>query len=310
MAAVLAATVANRWFVHRRGLVLRLLTAASATGQLAFLPLLAWLVVERGWRWASLTVAVAALLVVPLVLALMRNRPRDVGLRAYGATAADEPLVAIGSPLLAALNGLRLGVQSRNFWYLSGSFFIGGASTNGLIGTHMIPASMDHGMAEVAAASLLTIIGVFDIVVTTGSGWLTDRWDLRRLLFVYYGLRGLSLLYLPAASGAPRFGLILFVVFYGLDWVATVPPTIALTADNLGKANAAIVFGWIFAAHQVGAASAAGAIRTWTGDYRLAFVGAGLLCLVAAGMVLQIGRRPGTHRPPMLPLQPEEAGMG
>jgi predicted MFS family arabinose efflux permease len=205
-----------------------------------------------------------------------------------------------------------LGVQSRNFWYLSGSFFICGASTNGLIGTHMIPASMDHGMAEVAAASLLAVIGVFDIVGTTVSGWLTDRWDPRRLLFVYYGLRGLSLLYLPAAFGAPRFGLILFVVFYGLDWVATVPPTIALTADTFGKANAAIVFGWIFAAHQVGAASAAsaaGVIRTWTGDYRLAFVGAGVLCLGAAVMVLRIGHRTGVNLPPVLPMQPDAAGV-
>ncbi len=259
MASVLAATVANRWFVARRGLVLGALTAASATGQLVFLPLLAWLAVNFGWRWASLTVAGGALLVTPLVAVFMRNRPGDVGLDAYGATEAEVPMVSTGSPLTAAFRGFHLASRSRDFWLLAGSFFICGASTNGLIGTHLIPASIDHGMPEVAAASLLATIGIFDVIGTTASGWLTDRWDSRRLLFVYYGLRGLSLLYLPAAFGSPHFGLILFILFYGLDWVATVPPTVALTADAFGKANVGIVFGWIFAAHQLGAATAASA---------------------------------------------------
>jgi MFS family permease len=293
MASVLAATVANRWFVTRRGMVLGMLTAASATGQLVFLPLLAWLTVHLGWRWAALIVAGGALLVTPLVAILMRNRPADVGLHAYGATDADVPPGSTGSPIAAAFRGLRLGVHSRDFWLLAGSLFICGASTNGLIGTHLIPAAMDHGMAEVAAASLLATIGIFDIVGTTISGWLTDRWDSRRLLFAYYGLRGVSLLYLPLAFNSPHFGLLFFILFYGLDWVATVPPTVALTADIFGKRNVGVVFGWVFASHQLGAAaaaSAAGATRTWFGDYRPAFIGAGLLCLLAAGLALAIGR--------------------
>jgi sugar phosphate permease len=320
MATVLAATVANRWFVARRGTVMGVLTAASATGQLAFLPLLAWLATNPGWRVAALTVAAAALLVVPLVLLFLRDRPVDVGLRAYGATEMDPPgtggrldapVAAAGGPIAAAFRGLGLGARSRDFWLLAGTFFICGASTNGLIGTHLIPAGIDHGMAEVAAAGLLATIGVFDIVGTTASGWLTDRWDPRRLLFVYYGLRGLSLLYLPLAFDAPRFGLILFIVFYGLDWVATVPPTVALTADVFGRQNVGIVYGWIFAAHQLGAAgaaSAAGTIRTWYGDYQPAFWGAGLLCLGAAAMSLAIGRRgeapagPGPMLEPGMPL--------
>ncbi|GAC1510558.1 MAG: MFS transporter [Chloroflexota bacterium] len=293
MATVLAATVANRWFVKRRGLVLGVLTASSATGQLIFLPLLAWLAVTYGWRWAALAVASAALLVLPLVALLMRDRPADIGLNAYGATETDARASQSGNPIAAALNGLRLGARSRDFWFLAGSFFICGASTNGLIGTHLIPASMDHGIPEVQAAGLLAIIGVFDIVGTTASGWLTDRLDSRWLLFWYYGLRGLSLLFLPYAFGSHQFGLMLFVVFYGLDWVATVPPTVALTADLFSKQNAGIVFGWIFASHQLGAATAAyaaGALRTWFNDYQLAFMTAGLLCLLAAGLVLRIGR--------------------
>ena len=304
MASVLAATVANRWFVARRGVVLGALTAASATGQLVFLPLLAWLADTIGWRAASLTVAAAALGVVPLVRRFMQSRPEDVGARAFGATEMDAPVAVTGSPLANAFRGLGMGSRSPDFWLLAGSFFICGASTNGLIGTHLIPASIDHGMAAVAAASLLALIGIFDVVGTMLSGWLTDRWDARRLLFAYYGLRGLSLLYLPAAFDAPRFGLILFIVFYGLDWVATVPPTVALTADVFGKANVGIVYGWIFAAHQLGAASAAsaaGAIRTWTGDYALAFFAAGLLCLGAAAMVLRIGREPALPVPSAAP---------
>jgi len=198
-------------------------------------------------------------------------------------------------------------LQSRDFWLLAGSFFICGAGTNGLIGTHLIPAGIDHGMAEVAAASLLATIGIFDVIGTTLSGWLTDRWDSRYLLFAYYGLRGLSLLYLPFAFDSPNFGLILFIVFYGLDWVATVPPTIALTADAFGKARAPIVFGWIFAAHQLGAASAAsaaGITRTLFGDYQPAFIGAGLLSLLAAMMVLRIGQGAAAEPVPSRPLEP------
>jgi len=307
MASVLAATVASRWFVQRRGLVLGALTAAGATGQLIFLPGLGWLAQNVGWRQAAIAVAVAALTVVPLVAIFMRNRPSDVGLSAYGATEADTAPTTTGSPIANAFRGLRLGVRSRDFWLLAGSFFICGASTNGLIGTHLIPASIDHGMAEVTAASLLAVIGVFDVVGTLVSGYLTDRFDSRRLLFAYYGLRGLSLLALPYVFGSPQFGLILFIVFYGLDWVATVPPTVHLARRVFGQQNFAIVYGWIFAAHQLGAASiafAAGAVRTFFGDYQLAFMTSGLLCLVAAGLVLRIAReRPG-------PVVIREPGIG
>ena len=298
MASVLAATVAGRWFVHRRGLVLGALTAAGATGQLIFLPWLGWLAQNPGWRLASIAVAAAALAVMPIVAIFLRNRPSDLGLRAYGATEADSAPATGGSPIMNAFRGLRLGVRSRDFWLLGGSFFICGASTNGLIGTHLIPASIDHGMTEVTAASLLAVIGVFDVLGTLASGYLTDRFDSRWLLFFYYGLRGLSLLLLPYVFGSPAFALILFIVFYGLDWVATVPPTVQIARRVFGAQNFAIVYGWIFAAHQIGAASiafAAGAVRTVFGDYQIAFMSSGLLCLVAAGLVLRIAQgRTGT----------------
>src|SRR6266849_3395119 len=235
MASVLAATVAGRWFVHRRGLVLGALTAAGATGQLIFLPALGWMAQYLGWRVAAVSVGLAALAVVPVVAIFLRNRPSDLGLRAYGATEADNVPLATGSPIVNAFRGLKVGVRSRDFWLLAGSFFICGASTNGLIGTHLIPASMDHGMAEVTAASLLAVIGVFDVIGTLASGYLTDRFDSRWLLFFYYGLRGLSLLLLPYVFGSAYFGLILFIVFYGLDWVATVPPTVQLARKIFGR---------------------------------------------------------------------------
>ncbi len=308
MATVFAATVANRWFVRRRGLVVGLLTAASATGQLILLPFLGWLVEERGWRYVSLTVAISTLAVVPLVLLFLRERPEDVGLRALGATESDTPPAARGNPIVTAFRGLTMASHNRNFWLLAGTFFICGASTNGLIGTHLIPASVDHGMAVVTAASFLAVIGIFDIVGTTLSGWLTDRFDSRRLLFAYYGLRGLSLLYLPLAFNSPSFGLILFIVFYGLDWVATVPPTIALATQTFGRREGPVVYGWIFTAHQLGAASvasAAGIIRTTTGSYQLAFLASGALCLVAAGLCLLMRRTGGAESgSPLLPETP------
>jgi sugar phosphate permease len=293
MAGVLATTVANRWFVARRGLVTGLLTAAGATGQLAFLPGLATLAVNWGWRSASLAIAIAVLAAVPAVALLMRDSPRALGLRPYGATGPDTPEPAPGNPFSAAASGLTRSLRHGDFWLLAGSFFICGASTNGLIGTHLIPAAVDHGIPEVTAASMLALIGVFDVVGTTVSGYLTDRFDPRWLLFWYYTLRGLSLLLLPFALGSTYLSLIVFIVFYGLDWVATVPPTISLCGGVLGRANGAIVFGWVFASHQLGAAfaaSAAGGLRTWLGDYQVAFISAGLLCLVASGLVIRIGR--------------------
>lgn len=311
LASVFAATVANRWFVERRGLVTGVLTAASATGQLAFLPLLAGLVSSSGWRSASVAVAVAAFLAVPLVLVFLRNRPEDVGTRAYGVPddAPPEPAAAPGNPVATAFAGLRLAAGSGRFWLLATSFFVCGASTNGLIGTHFIPAAMDHGMTEVAAASLLATIGVFDIIGTTASGYLTDRFDPRVLLAWYYALRGLSLLALPTVLETRSFPLLLFIAFYGLDWVATVPPTVALCADVARPERTSVVFGWVFASHQIGAAVAAylaGLARTALGTYSPAFVTAGCLCAGAAALAWSVGR---SRRRPVLPVVPEAAPL-
>jgi MFS family permease len=288
----LAATVANRWFDKRRGLVTGLLTASNASGQLVFLPSLAWLASTYGWRAASLAVSSVAIgIVLPIVALVVRDRPQSIGLQPYGAVEDTPAPPRSVQPFRPAIDGLKLGLRSRNFWLLSASFFVCGASTNGLIGTHMIPAAHDHGMSEVAGATLLAIIGVFDMVGTVASGWLTDRMDPRVLLFWYYGLRGLSLLALPYAFDSPHAGLLVFAIFYGLDWVATVPPTVALTADTFGRERVGVVFGWIFASHQFGAAFAAwaaGATRAWTGGYATAFLVAGGICLIASALVLRI----------------------
>ncbi|MDR3461250.1 MAG: MFS transporter [Beijerinckiaceae bacterium] len=292
VALVLGATVANRWFAHRRGLVLGLLTASSATGQLVFLPLLASLSDNFGWRSVSFTVALVALALVPLVAFLVRDRPSDMGLPAYGATSVETGVVHLQNPAKRALLALRDGAKTRDFWLLAGSFFVCGASTNGLIGTHLIPACIDHGIPEVRAAGLLAVMGFFDFFGTTGSGWLSDRIDSRVLLFWYYGLRGLSLIFLPYAFDYHFYGLSLFAVFYGLDWIATVPPTVRLAEKAFGKDNAALMFGWIVTAHQVGAAFAAwlaGLLRTTTGDYFGAFLLAGGMCLAASVLVMFIG---------------------
>ena len=295
MSGWLSATVSTRWFVKRRGVVVGALTAAGATGQLIFLPMLARIVESVGWRPAVALVAVTTALIVPLVALLMRNSPADRGLLPYGATsAADVPAARpqTANPFTAAIETLVTSVRDRNFRFLAASFFICGASTNGLIGTHLIPMAHDHGLTEVTAASLLALIGVFDII-TMGSGWLSDRYDNRRLLWWYYSLRGLSLLFLPFAFAAGVPGLALFVVFYGLDWVATVPPTVRLTGDLFGVQRVGTVFAWMLASHQLGAAIAAyaaGAMRTSLGDYRLTFLIAGALCLVAGMLVMQINR--------------------
>ncbi len=304
MASVLAATVTNRWFVKKRGLMMGLLSASSATGQIQFLPLLAFLATNAGWRSAALTVAAVALVLIPLVLLLMKNRPEDIGLTRYGARESDPSVQQSGNPLAVSFRGLRIGMRSGDFWLLAGSFFVCGASTNGLIGTHLIPAAMDHGMSEVAAASMLATMGVFDIFGTTLSGWLTDRLDSRWLLCWYYALRGFSLFVLPFALGSPGVALAVFVVFYGLDWVATVPPTASLSTDVFGPQTGSIVYGWIFASHQFGAAFAAygaGLIRTTTGDYRPAFFTAGVMCVFAASIVLRVkprSRRQHSHDAP------------
>ncbi|HET9625294.1 MAG TPA: MFS transporter [Kofleriaceae bacterium] len=292
-ASVLGATIAQRWFVARRGLVMGLLTASSATGQLVFLPVMATFVESDGWRPLTRAIAIAVLALVPIVMFILRDHPDDVGLRPYGADPdAPVPPRPAGNPLALALGALGRATKHRDFWLLAVSFFVCGATTNGLIGTHLVPACMDHGIPEVRAAKLIATMGIFDLFGTTASGWLTDRHDARRLLFVYYGLRGLALIYLPIAFGVEVLGLPAFAVFYGLDWIATVPPTLRLTVDAVGPVDGPIVFGWLFTAHQLGAgagALAAGVIRTQTGAYTPAWLGAGLICLVAAVIVLRIG---------------------
>ena len=289
---VLAAVVATRWFVARRGLVLGALSAANATGQLVFLPMLARVVEAQGWRSAAVIVAAAAAAVFLVVLVLMRDRPEDLGLRPYGLPPGTETAPAQALSPMAALS---VAVRSPAFWVLAGTFFVCGASTNGLIGTHLIAACHDHGIAEVRSAQLLAVMGIFDIVGTTASGWLSDRYSSRHLLFGYYTLRGLSLLYLPytlRTGEAASLGM--FAVFYGLDWIATVPPTVKLTSQAFGRENTGVIYGWIGASHQLGASLAAfgaGAIRTVSGAYEPAFWIAGILCVLAGTAFLTVGRR-------------------
>nr|WP_246259178.1 MFS transporter [Streptomyces typhae] len=292
MALAFSATVTNRWFVRRRGLVTGILTAAGASGQLVFLPLCAWIVDEHGWRPASVTVALAALVVVPFVWLLLRDHPADVGLAPYGGEYVPKPEPARG----AARRTVRVlldAARTGPFWLLAGSFAICGASTNGLIRTHFVPSAHDHGMQITAAASLLAVIGVFDVVGTIASGWLTDRFEARRLLAVYYALRGVSLLFLPMLlAPTVHIPMIFFIVFYGLDWVATVPPTLALCREHYG-ADSAIVFGWVLASHQVGAAVVAflgGVARDVFGSYDVVWYASGALCAAAALMALVIRR--------------------
>lgn len=297
-AMVLGATIATRWFVARRGLVMGMLAASTATGQLVFLPLLAGMTDAMGWRAAALLVCGALGIAAIAVLALMRDRPGDMGLAPYGGAEADAPAAppaSLGALLLNPLRVLRDVSGDGVFWILFFSFFICGASTNGLVQTHFIAMCGDYGLAAVGAASMLAMMGLFDFAGTLGSGWLSDRFDNRWLLFVYYGLRGLSLLYLPF-SDFSLYSLSIFAAFYGLDWVATVPPTVKLTAQRFGAERTNIVFGWIFMGHQLGAASAAmggGLSRTLWQSYMPAFIGAGLLCLGAALLVLMIGRGAG-----------------
>jgi MFS family permease len=294
-ATVLGATVVQRWFVSRRGLVMGALTASAATGQLVFLPIMASHVASDGWQSVVLVISLCMFAIIPIVGLVVRDRPADIGVLPYGADPVNPPppTAVAGNPFANAISALRRATHHRDFWLLSASFFVCGASTNGLIGTHLVPACMDHGIPEVRAAGLLATMGVFDLVGTTASGWLTDRYDSRKLLAMYYGMRGLALLYLPLAFGADVFGLPAFAVFYGLDWIATVAPTLRLTVDAVGPVDGPIVFGWIFTVHQFGAgfgALAAGVVRTEVNTYTPAWVGAGSICLIAAIVVLRIGR--------------------
>ena len=284
---VLAAVVANRWFEARRGLVVGALSAANATGQLIFLPALAQLATTQGWRSAVMLVSTAAAGVALIAWILLRDRPEDLGLKAFGwrSEMAHRSTAAPLRPIAA----LSWAVKQRPFWILAGSFFVCGASTNGLVGTHLIPACHDYGIAEVKAAGLLAVMGVFDIFGTTASGWLTDRFPSRYLLFGYYALRGLSLLVLPFTLASGDKALAGFAIFYGLDWVATIPPTVRLTSDTFGAENTGVIYGWIGAAHQLGASFAAitaGTIRTEFGKYDAAFWLSGGLCLLTAFVFL------------------------
>jgi predicted MFS family arabinose efflux permease len=298
VALVFGAIVANRWFVARRGLVVGILGAAWATGQLIFLPLLAALVDAFGWRAASLAVAGVCLALLPAVAAVLRDRPEDVGLLPYGGAEQQLTTEAPASARAAvgyAVTVLRDASRTRAFLLLAGTFFVCGWTTNGIISSHFVPAAHDHGMPATTAAGLLAVVGVFDIVGTIGSGWLTDRVDPRLLLAAYYGLRGLALLAVPALLGpSVEPPMLVVVALFGLDWVATVPPTVVLCRAAFGPDRGGIVFGWVFAAHMVGAGVAAavsGALRSSSGDYTSAWLLAGALAVTAAAASLLLPRQ-------------------
>ncbi|RXZ81641.1 MFS transporter [Paenibacillaceae bacterium] len=291
---VLGITIANRWFNKHKGLVIGLLTAGAATGQLLFLPLLAKATDALGWRFAIYLIMGALVLLIPVIAIGMREHPSTIGLAVLGEDKVVQPKPFIGNLFTTPFVVLGSAAKSGTFWLLAGTFFLCGFSTNGLIGTHLIPACGDFGIPIVIAAGLLALMGLFDLVGTTMSGWLTDRFDSRWLLFWYYGLRGLSLIFLPYALGLGYTQLLIFSVFYGLDWIATVPPTAKLSSDAFGKEKAGMIFGWIFVAHQAGAAVAAygaGVVRELLGSYTTAFVAAGFLCLLAALLSLRIRKQ-------------------
>ena len=288
-----AAYIAGRWFRAREGLVVGLLTAAAAAGQLVFLPAMAFLVTHSGWRMMSLILAGTVIIFLPVPALLMRDRPEDVDLRPYGDSGALRTDAAPpGNPVAVAFRALAVGARSRDFWLIAGGYFVCGATTNGLIGTHLIAACVDHGLSQVAGAGLLAATGVFAVLGGTIAGWLSDRWDNRLLLFAYYGLRGLSLLYLPFAFDMSVYGLPVFSVVYGLDWIASAPPTVRLLTGVVGVERIGIMVAWITVIHQIGSASAAylaGVLRFAFGTYLEAFILSGILLVIAAIMVLFVG---------------------
>lgn len=293
IAPVLGATVVNRWFATRRGLMIGLLTASTATGSLLFLPAMAWLTRNGAWTPVALAVGLAAAALIPVVWLLMPDGPAAIGAERYGEAPGTPPPAENRRGAMLAITTLAEGMRSRAFWLLFGTFFVCGLTTNGLVGTHLIAYCGDNGISPVQAAGLLSLMGLFDLIGTTASGWLTDRYDPRKLLFVYYALRGLSLMALPALDFQPT-GLLLFAVFYGLDWIATVPPTVALATRHFGEAKAPIIFGWVMTGHQIGAAVAAfgaGLIREQTGSYLLAFAIAGAFGVLAAFAAMGLGHK-------------------
>jgi MFS family permease len=294
LALVFASLVANRWFVARRGLVTGIFSAAYATGQLIFLPALTSVIMTSGWRASSLIVAAFAAAVIPVFAIFFRNSPEEVGVLPYG---GEHEVSAGGAAPKTAKATIKVLIEASKkpaFWILAGTFFVCGWTTNGLIGAHFIPAAHDHGMPAGTAAGLLAVVGIFDFVGTIASGWLTDRVNAIILLVFYYGLRGLALLSVPFVLGpSVEPPLLFFIVFYGLDWIATVPPTIELCRKYFGRAQSPSVYGWVFASHMIGAAIAAsfaGAIRETQGSYFIAWLTAAVLCLVAAGSVLLLRR--------------------
>ena len=315
MALVFVSTIVSTWFVTRRGLISGILSSGQAAGQLVFLPVISNLILVSGWREATFVVASVSLVAAPIVFALLWNSPAERGRLAYGADGANPERVTVKqarldrrvaakqgpNPARNALTVLRQASRVPSFWALVIGFAICGVSTNGLVGAHFIPAAHDHGMSETVAAGLLAAVGVFDIIGTVLSGWLTDRVNPRILLAIYYGGRGLSLLALPALlTATPEPPLVLFIVFYGLDWVATVPPTMALCREVFGEKNATIVFGWVFASHQVGASIAtvlAGVVHDATGEYTIAWFSAAAMCAIAAAVSLGVKRMPTAEKP-------------
>jgi MFS family permease len=285
---VLGPAVANRWFVARRGLVIGIFGASLSAGQLVFVPALMAVVLTVGWRWSSVALGLMALVAIIPVLLFLRDDPADMGLAPYGATTGQGATRPTVDP-----NVMQRAVKAPEFWLLAATFFVCGATSNGLIGTHLIPHAADHGIPQATAAGMLALMGAMNFVGTIASGWLTDKYDPRKLLCIYYGFRGLSLFLLPYVSGV--FGLSVFAIMFGLDYIATVPPTTALVADTFGRRNVGTVYGWVFCSHQVGAALAAwlgGVTRDMFGDYLLAFLVAGAIAMIAALLSLQIRHTP------------------
>ncbi|MGF6492130.1 putative MFS family arabinose efflux permease [Luteibacter sp. 621] len=289
LAGVLGAAVVNRWFATRQGLMIGILSASTATGSLIFLPFLAWLSRNAQWQPVAIAVSAASLAMVPVVYFLVPEHPHHVGARRVGETDASPPPPAPrqAKTPMAAIHVLSRAWRAPAFWLLAGTFFACGLTTNGLVGTHLIAYCGDHGIPPVHAAGFLSMIGLFDLIGTTASGWLTDRYDARRLLIGFYTLRAVSLLIVPFVEFSTA-NLTVFAVFFGLDWIATIPPTLRLANEAFGEQDAPIVFGWVVVAHQLGAAGAAvgaGAVRQTAGSYLPAFVAAGVIALVAAAVL-------------------------
>ena len=309
--SVLTATVGNRWFVARRGLALGILGSASSTGQLIFLPFFMWMIANSGWRIGSTTLIIFAIILLPLLFLFMRDDPAEVGLEPYGAGQAPAGGGTVGLRGMSSKNATITAkevVTHPTFWLLCGSFFVCGGTANGLIGTHLIPHEIEIGIPQIAAASLVGIMGTLNIVGTTFSGWMVDKVSPQKWLALVYALRGVSLLILPFVKSFT--GLVIFAIIYGLDWFATVPPSMAITADTFGRQNVGKVYGWIFMSHQIGAAimaSTAGAVRDYLGEYNAAFMAGGFIAMIAAGLALQIKTKPREDATPPVNVQPARA---